>query len=211
MSAIYVRGVSKTYKRYEKQERIIDNFFRRKYKEKVAVDDISFEIGKGERVAIIGQNGAGKTTLMKMLSGLLLPTAGEIKVLNYIPFKKEKEYKKSMTLLMGQKQQLWWDVSANDNFLLLKDIYELTSSEYNKNINELVEMLNLFPNNVQQVFNILPFKYLIYYPTELLVSGVNFRVFFRSTGILFVWMLFFYVTMTLVWRKGIKHYELIGG
>ena len=107
MSAIYVNKVSKTFKRYEKQEKLIDNFFHRKYEEKTAVDGISFEVGSGECVAIIGQNGAGKTTLMKMMAGLLLPTSGDIRVLDYIPFRKEKEYKKSISLLLGQKQQLW--------------------------------------------------------------------------------------------------------
>ncbi len=90
----------------------------------MAVDHVSFQIDKGECVAVIGQNGAGKTTMMKLMSGLLLPTTGKIEVLNYNPFKKEKAYKKSITLLLGQKQQLWWDVSAKDNYLLLKDIYE---------------------------------------------------------------------------------------
>ena len=124
MVAISVNRVTKTFKRYEKQERILDNFFHRKYLEKVAVDNVSFQINKGECVAVIGQNGAGKTTMMKLMSGLLLPTTGKIEVLNYNPFKKEKAYKKSITLLLGQKQQLWWDVSAKDNYLLLKDIYE---------------------------------------------------------------------------------------
>ena len=124
MVAISVNRVTKTFKRYEKQERILDNFFHRKYLEKVAVDHVSFQINKGECVAVIGQNGAGKTTMMKLMSGLLLPTTGKIEVLNYNPFKKEKAYKKSITLLLGQKQQLWWDVSAKDNYLLLKDIYE---------------------------------------------------------------------------------------
>lgn len=143
MNAIYVNKVSKTFKRYEKQEKLIDNFFHRNYDEKTAVDGISFDVGSGECVAMIGQNGAGKTTLMKMMSGLLLPTSGDIKVLDYIPFKKEKEYKKSISLLLGQKQQLWWDVSAKDNLELLKDIYELTNDEYEKNIGELVEMLDM--------------------------------------------------------------------
>ena len=141
MVAISVNRVTKTFKRYEKQERILDNFFHRKYLEKVAVDNVSFQINKGECVAVIGQNGAGKTTMMKLMSGLLLPTTGKIEVLNYNPFKKEKAYKKSITLLLGQKQQLWWDVSAKDNYLLLKDIYELRDKEYEKNLSELVEMI----------------------------------------------------------------------
>ncbi len=141
MIAISVNAVTKTFKRYEKQEKIFDNFFHRKYSEKHAVENASFQINKGECVAIIGQNGAGKTTLMKMMAGLLLPTAGEIRVLDFDPFKKEKKYKKSMTLLLGQKQQLWWDVSAKDNYLLLKDIYELSDEEYETNLNELVDML----------------------------------------------------------------------
>ena len=141
MVAISVNQVTKTFKRYEKQERILDNFFHRKYLEKVAVDNVSFQINKGECVAVIGQNGAGKTTMMKLMSGLLLPTTGKIEVLNYNPFKKEKAYKKSITLLLGQKQQLWWDVSAKDNYLLLKDIYELRDKDYEKNLSELVEMI----------------------------------------------------------------------
>lgn len=141
MIAVSVNNVTKTFKRYEKQERIIDNFFRRKYVEKNAVNNVSFEINKGECVAIIGQNGAGKTTMMKLMTGLLMPTAGQIRVLCHDPFKKERTYKRKITLLLGQKQQLWWDVSAKDNYRLLKDIYELSNQKYEQNLKELVEML----------------------------------------------------------------------
>lgn len=143
MSVIYFENVNKVYKRYVKQDRIIDNFFRRKYEDKVAVKDVSFEIMTAECVAVIGQNGAGKTTIMKMLSGLLLPSGGKIEVLGFTPFEKKKEYKKNIALVLGQKQQLWWDVSAADNYILLRDIYELRNEEYKRNLEELIEMLNM--------------------------------------------------------------------
>ena len=143
MNAIYVENVNKTFKRYVKQEGILKNFFHRQYEEKTAIFDMSFQIKQGECVAMIGQNGAGKTTLMKLLSGLLLPTTGKIEVLGYDPFKKEKEYKKKITLLLGQKQQLWWDISAQDNFILLRDIYELDQEDYKRNLDELIDMLDI--------------------------------------------------------------------
>lgn len=143
MGAIYLENVNKVYKRYIKQDKIFDNFFRRKYENKVAVNDMSLEIQSGECIAIIGQNGAGKTTIMKMLSGLLLPSSGKIEVFGFTPFEKKKEYKKNIALLLGQKQQLWWDISAADNFVLLRDIYELRNEEYKRNLRELIEMLNM--------------------------------------------------------------------
>lgn len=143
MNAINVENVNKIFQRYVKQDGILKNFFHRQYEEKTAIHDMSFQIQKGECVAIIGQNGAGKTTLMKLLSGLLLPTTGRVEVLGYVPFKKEKEYKKKITLLLGQKQQLWWDISAQDNFVLLKDIYELEDEEYKRNLDELITMLEI--------------------------------------------------------------------
>lgn len=143
MSVICVENINKEFRRYVKQNSIVDNLFNRKYETKIAVKNMSFEIEKGECVAILGQNGAGKTTTMKILSGLLLPTNGKVEVLGFTPFEKKKAYKKNMTLLLGQKQQLWWDVSAQDNYHLIKDIYELSELEYNTNLQELIEMLDM--------------------------------------------------------------------
>lgn len=143
MSIITMKNVNKEYKRYVKQENLIRNFFSRKYETKKAVSELSFTIDQGEIVALLGQNGAGKTTTMKLLAGLIMPTEGEVNVLGYNPFDKKEDFKKQIALLLGQKQQLWWDISARDNFKLFADIYEIDEKEYRKNLNEMIEMLEL--------------------------------------------------------------------
>ena len=119
----------------------LKSLFNREYKEVKAVDDISFEIHEGEMVAFLGPNGAGKTTTLKMLSGILYPTSGSVSVLGHTPQKREKEFQKQIALVMGQKNQLWWDLPATDSFLLNKDIYQIPDSRYKKVLDELVELL----------------------------------------------------------------------
>ena len=111
--------------------------------EKVAVKDVSFVVGEGELVGFIGPNGAGKTTTLKMLSGLLYPTSGSISVLGHDPWKRDYDFLKQISLVMGQKNQLWWDLPAIESFNLAKDIYGLKDSEFKKTLNKLVEMLEL--------------------------------------------------------------------
>ena len=111
--------------------------------EKVAVKDVSFVIDEGELVGFIGPNGAGKTTTLKMLSGLLYPTSGEVRVIGHDPWKRDYDFLRQISLVMGQKNQLWWDLPAIESFNLAKDIYGIRDSVYKKTLNKLVEMLEI--------------------------------------------------------------------
>lgn len=108
-----------------------------------AVDNISFEIKKGEFVGFIGPNGAGKTTTLKMLSGILSPTSGEVKVASYTPWQKKDEFKKKFSLVIGQKNQLWWDLPAIDSYELFKEMYSIPDVLYKKRVRDLSEMLSI--------------------------------------------------------------------
>lgn len=105
--------------------------------------DLSFEIGEGEIVGFLGPNGAGKTTTLKMLSGILHPSDGEASVLGYTPWERKKEFKRQFSIVMGQKNQLWWDLPASDSFELNKLIYDLDDTEYKRTLDELVELLGV--------------------------------------------------------------------
>src|SRR3989344_9528427 len=121
MSVIEVKNLTKIYQVHQKEAGItgtFKSFFKRKYKKIKAVDDISFKISEGELVGFIGPNGAGKTTTLKCLTGLLFPTSGQITVLNHIPFERKPEFLKQIAFIMGQKNQLWWDLPAMDTFIL---------------------------------------------------------------------------------------------
>jgi ABC-2 type transport system ATP-binding protein len=101
-----------------------------------AVDGISFRLEEGEIVGFLGPNGAGKTTTLKMLSGLLHPTSGELSVLGHVPWKREKEFLRQITLVMGQRNQLVWDISASDSFELNRAIYRIPAAEYRRTLEE---------------------------------------------------------------------------
>lgn len=142
---ISVKNLSKTYQTPTKAAGITGFFkdvFNRKYKNIKAVDDISFNIEQGELIGFVGPNGAGKTTTMKMLTGILYPTTGEISVLGFTPFEKKREFLKQIAFLMGQRNQLLWELPAIDTFLLNKEIYELSDSDYRANLEELVRLLD---------------------------------------------------------------------
>jgi len=146
MSIISVSNLSKVYKYYKKSEGLnasVKSFFNRKTLYKKAVDNISFSIEQGEIVGFIGPNGAGKTTTMKMLSGILHPTSGVINVLGYEPKEQNNELKRQFSIVMGQKNQLWWDLPANESFRLNKYIYDLEDKQYRKNLDELCELLEI--------------------------------------------------------------------
>jgi ABC-2 type transport system ATP-binding protein len=146
MSAIEVSNLCKSFNIYKKQPGIlgsIKSLFRREYLEKKAVNNISFEIEEGELVGFIGPNGAGKTTTLKCLSGLIFPTSGNISVLGYRPFDRKKEFLKKISLTMGQKNQLWWDLPPMETFLLNKDIYGVDDSTFKKTLGDLVELLDI--------------------------------------------------------------------
>ena len=143
---IQVSHLSKYYKQHKKEPGLkgsLKALFKRKYETIKAVDDISFTINQGEMVGFIGPNGAGKTTTLKVLSGLLYPTSGEATVLGFIPHKRQVEYQKQFSLVMGQKNQLWWDLPAIESFILNKEIYEVPQEQYEKTLNELSTLLEV--------------------------------------------------------------------
>ena len=146
MKGIIVKDLNKTFKVYERDaglKNALKSFFKRKYKEVHAVNNVSFEIKEGEIVGYIGPNGAGKSTTIKMLTGILKPDSGYINVNGYTPFKDRIKYVKEIGVVFGQKSQLWWDIQVSDSFNLLKDIYRIDESEYQKTLKELVELLKL--------------------------------------------------------------------
>jgi ABC-2 type transport system ATP-binding protein len=146
MSAISVIHLKKYFKVYRRGAGFlpaITSLFSRKSETVAAVDDISFEIRQGELVGFIGPNGAGKTTTLKCLSGLLWPSEGKIDVLGYKPFDKKSDFLKKISLVMGQKNQLWWDLPAVETFRLNKEIYELSEEKYKQNLDELTKLLDV--------------------------------------------------------------------
>ncbi len=139
---ITVKNLTKIYKTPIRQKNLFQDIFFRKYKETIALDNISFSIDENEFVGFIGPNGAGKTTTMKILSGILYPTSGEIDVLGFYPFDKKEKFLKQISFVMGQKNQLIWDLPAIDSFLLNKEIYEIEDNQFKKNLNNLTSILN---------------------------------------------------------------------
>lgn len=143
---IKVSNLKKYYQVHQKEPGLmgsIKSLFNRKYFDVKAVDNVSFEINPGEIVGFIGPNGAGKTTTLKVLSGLLYPTSGEIDVLGYKPFKRQASFQKQFSLVMGQKNQLWWDLPAWESFILNKEIYEVSDENFKANISKLSKMLDV--------------------------------------------------------------------
>lgn len=145
---IQVNNLSKTYKVSERDpgfRSAMKSFFKRTFKDVKAVDDVSFALNPGEIVGFLGPNGAGKTTTLKMLSGLLNPTKGMARVLGYTPWQLKNDYLSSITLIMGQRNRLSWDIPAADSFLLNQAIYRISDEEYKKTMKELDELLDLSP------------------------------------------------------------------
>jgi ABC-2 type transport system ATP-binding protein len=147
-AAIVVEGLSKTYQVPEREGGFgaaVRSFFRRRYRDVHAVQQVSFQIRPGEIVGFLGPNGAGKTTTLKMLSGLLHPTAGSARVLGYTPWERRPDYLRSMTLVMGQRNRLSWDIPAADSFLLNQAVYRIGDADYDRTLAELDELLELAP------------------------------------------------------------------
>ena len=146
MPIIEVAGLTKTYRVYQKKEGIfgaVRGLFHRQYKEVRAVDRVSFSIEPGEMVAFLGPNGAGKTTTLKMLSGLIYPTAGSARVLGFVPWERADTFRRRFALVMGQKNQLWWDLPAADSFQLHREIYSLSAADFTRTVGELTELFNV--------------------------------------------------------------------
>lgn len=145
---IHVKHLHKSFRVHVRQAGWLEalrSLWRREYRVVEAVKDISFTIEKGEIVGFLGPNGAGKTTTMKMLAGLLHPTSGEITVGGFVPFEQKAEFKKMMSLVMGQKSQLIWDIPPMETFLVNKAIYEIDDRTFRETLDELVELLELEP------------------------------------------------------------------
>lgn len=143
---INVANLSKSFKQYKKEPGLLGSlksFFYREYVEIKAVESINFKIDKGEFVGFIGSNGAGKTTTLKCLSGLLYPSSGTVEVMGENPWNRKKSFLKKISLVMGQKNQLWWDLPAIDSFLLNKSIYEISDNDFKKKLDELINLLEL--------------------------------------------------------------------
>jgi ABC-2 type transport system ATP-binding protein len=146
MPIIEADKLTKVYRVYQKQEGFLGalrGLWRREYKEVRAADGVSFRIEPGEIVAFLGPNGAGKTTTLKMLSGLLFPTSGSARVLDFVPWERADAFRRQFALVMGQKNQLWWDLPAADSFRLHQEIYSLEPAAFQKTLGELTELFGV--------------------------------------------------------------------
>ncbi|OGK10666.1 ABC transporter [Candidatus Roizmanbacteria bacterium RIFCSPHIGHO2_01_FULL_35_10] len=138
---IKVGNLTKIYKSPVKGKNFLTDLFNRQYKETKAVDNISFEIGENELVGLIGPNGAGKTTTLKMLSGILYPSSGNVNILGFNPFEKNYKFLEKISFVMGQRNQLIWDLPAVETFYLNKEIYNVSEARFKKAVGDLTEIL----------------------------------------------------------------------
>ncbi len=145
-AVVEVNGLTKVFRVPEREAGLrasLHSLVRRQWRDVRAVDGVSFEIGAGEVVGFLGPNGAGKTTTLKMLSGLLYPSGGELSVLGHVPARRERDYLRRMTLVMGNRNQLQWDLPALDSFELNRAIYRLPREQFTETRDELVELLDV--------------------------------------------------------------------
>jgi ABC-2 type transport system ATP-binding protein len=143
---ISVKGLTKSFRTYKKAPGFfgaVQGLVHRKYQTTIAVDNVSFEVEEGELVGFLGPNGAGKTTTLKMLSGLLYPTAGSARVLGYTPWERQDGYRRQFALLLGQKNQLWWDLPARESLELNAKIYGIPPGDFLKTVTHLTELLKI--------------------------------------------------------------------
>jgi ABC-2 type transport system ATP-binding protein len=143
---IEVQNLTRVFRTYKKQPGFwggVKGLFSRTYDETAAAKDVTFSIAEGEFVGFLGPNGAGKTTTLKMLSGLIFPTSGKARVAGFDPTKRENAYRRIFALVLGQKNQLWWDLPAIESFALLRAIYGLPADDYKRSLDELVTLLGV--------------------------------------------------------------------
>tara|TARA_Y100000814_G_C12293506_1_gene389296 strand:- start:32 stop:1033 length:1002 start_codon:yes stop_codon:yes gene_type:complete len=143
---INIKNINKTFKAFHREAGLkgaMNSFFKRNYKNIEVLNDINLEIDEGEIIGILGENGAGKTTLIKLMVGLLHPTAGTITVDGYNPWDRNHNFLRNISVVMGQKNQLWWDIPASESFLLNKHIYNLDDTQYKETLDELIEYLDV--------------------------------------------------------------------
>lgn len=148
MKIIQVKNLRKTFEQDRRQPGVLGalkSLFHREKIEVEAVKEISFEIAEGEFVGFVGPNGAGKTTTLKMLSGILHPSKGEATVLGYIPWKRKPEFQRKFSLVMGQKNQMWWDLPVNESFEFNRAVYEIPAEIYKEQKEKLVDLLDIGP------------------------------------------------------------------
>ncbi len=146
MAAIKIENLCKTFEYYEKGQGLqgsVRNLFFRKKLKKEAVKDLNFTVQQGEIVGFLGPNGAGKTTSLKMLSGILHPSSGRAEVLGYTPWERKNDFKRRISIIMGQKNQLWWDLPAIDSMNLNKQIYQIDEGKYKQRLAEMTVLLNV--------------------------------------------------------------------
>ncbi|NOY43071.1 MAG: ATP-binding cassette domain-containing protein [Planctomycetes bacterium] len=146
MNAIEIRGLKKSYRVYQKKEGLwasLTGLFQREYRDVEAVRGIDLDVEQGEFVAFLGPNGAGKTTTLKLLSGVISPSGGQARVLGHVPWQRENEYRRRFALVMGQKNQLWWDLPAQESFRLHQKIYRIDTDQFQRTLDELVDMLDV--------------------------------------------------------------------
>ncbi len=143
---IQVNELSKHFKMFKREAGLsgaFRSFFNRKYETFHALKDISVQIKDGEILGILGENGAGKTTLIKLLVGLLHPSSGEVSINGFTPWNRKSDFLKQISVVMGQKNQLWWDIPASESFLLNQKIYEIPEIQYKNTLDELVDLLSV--------------------------------------------------------------------
>ena len=146
MPIIEIEQLVKTYQVYQKKEGLrasLRGLFRREYRNVEAVRGIDLQVEKGEFVAFLGPNGAGKTTTLKLLSGVINPSRGKALVMGHIPWKRENSYRRRFALVMGQKNQLWWDLPAQESFRLHQQIYRIPQDAFQQTLDELTGLLEL--------------------------------------------------------------------
>src|SRR5687767_4683204 len=146
MPAIEVTGLTKTFRTYKKEPGFVGalrGLVSRRFEHTTAVREVTFSVEPGELVGFLGANGAGKMTTLKMLAGLLYPTSGTAQVLGYVPWRRQDGYRRQFALLLGQKNQLWWDLPARESLELNAKIYSIEAKAFQRTVDELTELLRV--------------------------------------------------------------------